>query len=163
METQQFGRGARVSPYSGELDHMIDPGASGALDKSRLPVYRTFCDRRQEKRLLHAPQGCVECLGLIKVAHSQLDVRALETRSLGRIAHECANPLPHGGQLSDKFLSVVSCCSSDQNHKLPPVMSGWPIEPRRPITNAKINNVAVFPTKPFAIDVRTLIRCVARA
>src|SRR5215831_13254252 len=128
METQQFGRGARVGPHAGELDHMLHPGASVGLDKSRLPVYGTFCDGRQEKRPFHPLQGCIECLGLIKVAHSQLDVRALETRSLGRIAHERVNPLPHSGQLSDKFLSVVSCCSSDQNHKLPPVMSGWPID-----------------------------------
>src|SRR5215510_13237202 len=128
METQQFGGLARVGPNAGELDHMLHPDASGSLDKSRLPVYRTFRDGCQQKRFFNALQGRIECLGLIKVAHSQLNVRALETRCLGRIAHERANRLPHSGQLSDKFLSVVSCCSTDQNHKLPPVMSGWPID-----------------------------------
>src|SRR5215813_9816351 len=98
---------------------MLHPGASGALDKSRLPVYGTFRDGRQQKRFFNALQGRIECLGLIKVAHSQLDARALQTRSLRRIAHERANGLPHSGQLSDKFLSVISSCSSDQYHGLP--------------------------------------------
>ena len=102
METQQFGR-VENQPHAGEFDHMLHPGASGGLDRCRLPVYRTFRDGRQKKRLFHALQGRVESLRLIKVAHSQLDVRAFEMRSLGRISHERANRLPHSGQLSDKF------------------------------------------------------------
>jgi hypothetical protein len=95
-------------------------------------VYGTFRDGRQQKRFFNALQGRVECIGLIKVAHSQLDVWAFEMRSLGRIAHKRANPLPHSGQLSDKFLSVISSCSGDQYHGLPPG------------NVAKINGGAVF-------------------
>ena len=56
---------------------MLHPGASGGFDKSPLPVYRTFRDGAEQKRFVNALQGRIERLGLIKVAHSQLNVDLL--------------------------------------------------------------------------------------
>ena len=120
MEFQQLAWAVRVRSHSGELDQMLYLGALRGFDKVLLPLNKAFRNRLQKKCLLNALQGGLQCFGLIKVAGRHLDVRPIELGSLGRLANEHANALSHRGKLADKFLSVISGCSCNQYHGLPP-------------------------------------------
>jgi len=57
---------------------------------------------------LNALQGRLQRFRLIKVARRQLEVRTFEPGGVGRIAHQRANALSQGGELTDKFPSVAN-------------------------------------------------------
>src|SRR5262245_16063871 len=117
MESQKFTLASRVRSHAGEFNDVLHVRSLGGFDECALPFNKALRNRRQQEHLFHTLQSNIECLRLIEVACRQLDIRPLEMGGFAGIAYEGAHMLSLSRQLPDKFLSVVSSCSSDQDHR----------------------------------------------